>query len=283
MNLFSLVLLAVVQAAAELLPVSSSAHVILVGKFLGFDPTTPEGTFFLVMLHCGTMFAVLFYFRKRWLEWIRRPSGGGKMLLVALVAATVTTGVLGGVLKTVIEKMAFSGPGPHEIESLFGNLNLIAASLFAAGVVILISSRKDVVGGSTSVSLKQSIVIGGVQGLCLPFRGFSRSGATISTGMLLGVSRMTSEDFSFALAVLVTPPVILREVLRLSHQGALSGNGITSAVLLPGLLGMGVSFVVGLFALRWLSAWLEQGRWKYFGYYCVGLAAAIFVVHHVVG
>jgi len=283
MTIISLIILASIQALAELLPVSSSAHVILVGRFLGFDPTTPQGTFFLVMLHTGTMFAVLFYFRKRWMEWLRRPVGGGWSLVIALVVATVCTGIFGGILKTAIEKLAFSGEGPHEIESLFGNLYLIAGSLFAAGTLILFSSRKDVVGGSPSVSVKQSVWIGIIQGLCLPFRGFSRSGATISTGMLIGVSRMTAEDFSFALAVLVTPPVILREVMRMSKEAALTGEGINSSLLLPGFLGMVVSFIVGLFALRWLSAWLERGRWKYFGFYCIALSVVVVAIRTFAG
>ncbi len=278
-----MIILAVVQALAELLPVSSSAHVILIGRFLGFDPTTPQGTFFLVMLHTGTMFAVLFYFRKRWTEWIRRTVGGGKSLILALILATLATVLFGGALKYVIEKFVLSAAGKQEIEALFGNLNLIAGSLMGVGILILIASRKDVVGGSPSVSTKQALIIGAVQGLCLPFRGFSRSGATISAGMLSGVTRMTAEDFSFALAVLITPPVIAREAMRLSKEAAATGEGFTSALLLPGLMGMVIAFIVGLFALRWLSSWLEQGRWKYFGFYCIALSIVIFVVHHQMG
>jgi undecaprenyl-diphosphatase len=125
------------------------------------------------------------------------------------------------------------------------------------------------------MSILQVIVFAVVQGLCLPFRGFSRSGATISTGMLAGVARVRAEAFSFALAVVLTPPVVAREVMRLqraAEPGVITGIGGT---LTLSLMGMVLAFVAGLLALRWLSRWLESGRWYLFGIYC--LAAAIVV------
>ena len=92
---------------------------------------------------------------------------------------------------------------------------------------------------------------------------------------MTGVSRKMSEEFSFALAVILTPPVILKEVLRLfGHNAAAAEPLHLGAMLLPGLIGMVFSFVSGLFALRWLSAWLGSNKWHFFGYYC--LAAALF-------
>ncbi|HEX9488087.1 MAG TPA: undecaprenyl-diphosphate phosphatase [Gemmatimonadales bacterium] len=122
-------------------------------------------------------------------------------------------------------------------------------------------------------------MIGVVQGLCLPFRGFSRSGATISTALFYGVPRTLGEDFSFALAVLLTPPVIVLELRRLLKAAALHAvAGIPLAMqTLPGILGMLGSFVAGLIALRWRSSWLERGHWRYFGYYCMFFSAAIFL------
>ena len=123
--------------------------------------------------------------------------------------------------------------------------------------------------------------IGAVQGLAMPFRGFSRSGSTISAGMLLGIFRSRAEEFSFALAVILTPVVVAREVWMLVKQHSPAAGAAERAVqtslaplFLPGLVGMVFSFVAGLVALAWLSKWLEQGRWKFFGYYCF-LAAAV--------
>jgi len=118
-----------------------------------------------------------------------------------------------------------------------------------------------------------------VQGLCLPFRGFSRSGATISTGMLAGMPRVLAEEFSFALAVILTPAADGRELLRLMKAEHLSGGSLASAVT-PSLIGAAFAFVAGLLALKWLTGWLERGRWYWFGIYCLVAAAAVAYLHH---
>ena len=118
-----------------------------------------------------------------------------------------------------------------------------------------------------------------MQGLCLPFRGFSRSGATISTGLILGLPKQKLEEFSFALAVVLTPPVIAKEALRLVKAHALSGQGSVLHLFVPGLVGMVLSFIAGLLALKWLSRWLEGGRWKFFGFYCLVAAAGVLLIH----
>jgi undecaprenyl-diphosphatase len=117
-----------------------------------------------------------------------------------------------------------------------------------------------------------------VQGLCLPFRGFSRSGATISTGMLLGVQKVRAERFSFALAVVLTPPIVGQEVLRLLRSPP--ARDALSSVLLLSILGAAFAFVAGLIALKWLSRWLESGRWYLFGVYCLGAAVVVTLLHH---
>jgi undecaprenyl-diphosphatase len=119
-----------------------------------------------------------------------------------------------------------------------------------------------------------AVWIGLVQGFCVPFRGFSRSGATISTGLLRGVSRALCEDFSFALAIVLTPPAQAYSVYKLLKAHELSRSTLME-VLVPGLVGMVFSFIAGFLALRFLSAVLERGRWKYFGFYCLAMAAVI--------
>jgi undecaprenyl-diphosphatase len=95
----------------------------------------------------------------------------------------------------------------------------------------------------------------------------------------LGVNRRRAEEFSFALAVVLTPPVIAREAWRLYKalpaSSATGGSALLHAVA-PSLLGMTLSFLAGLVALRWLSRWLEQGRWYFFGAYC--LVASVIVL-----
>ena len=277
MNLLQILLLAVVQGAAELLPVSSSAHVIVAEKLMGLDPTTPQMTLLLVMLHTGTMFAVITYF---WTSWRATYCGSAQAFrsnTLKVVVATAVTGVVGLALLQLIRRVVAADAAGFEIEQLFGNAKLMAAALAAAGILIIVSSRFRE-RGAGELSLKSAAWIGAVQGLCLPFRGFSRSGATISAGLVLGVARRRAEEFSFALAVVLTPVVIAREAHRLyrAEAAAAADPGGLWQLGAPSLVGMVLSFVAGLLALRWLSRWLEQGRWHWFGAYC--LAAALVVL-----
>jgi len=278
-----ILLLAIVQGAAELLPVSSSAHVIVAEKLMGFDPTSPEMTLLLVMLHTGTMLAVIVFFWSSWRSGFFATRQKFQDALRYIIVATFLTGLVGLSLKFLIEKFLL-GAVPHaEIELLFGNLGLIAAALAAVGIFIIIAGwRSRHIGNeNTTLGLASSCWIGAVQGLCLPFRGFSRSGATISTGLLLGIAKARVEEFSFALAVILTPPVIAREIVRLVKARQESSYNVTSMIALfyPSLLGMVLSFIAGMVALRWLSSWLEHGRWHRFGIYCLCAASVVFLLH----
>jgi len=277
MYYLKILILAIVQGLAELLPVSSSAHVIMAEKAMGLDPSSPDMTLLLVLLHTGTMFAVILYYWRSWQLAYFSSWAAFKETAIYIVVATAITGVVGLSLQWFIKHFYAGGDPNFEIEQLFGNLQLVATGLAAAGLVIIgASAIPDLMG---KLSIGRAAMIGAVQGLCLPFRGFSRSGATISTGLMTGVSRQTAEEFSFALAVVLTPPIIAKEVLRLlGHKVAEAGAGPVhlTGMILPGLLGMLLSFAAGLFALRWLSSWLGSNKWHFFGYYCLAAAIACF-------
>lgn len=276
MTLLQIVILAIVQGAAELLPVSSSAHVIVAEKLMGLDPTSPQMTLLLVMLHTGTMFAVIIYFWKSWRATYFSSMHAFRTNVLNVLIATAVTGVVGLVLLHLLKHVfAHNSPG-FEIEHLFGNARLMAAALASAGVLIIVSSRFRERGNG--ISRFSAVCIGAVQGLCLPFRGFSRSGATISTGLALGVLRQSAEEFSFALAVALTPVVIVKEVARLVKAPAEVVPGGFLHSIAPSLLGMVLSFVAGMAALRWLSRWLEQGRWYLFGGYCLMASLIVLLV-----
>jgi undecaprenyl-diphosphatase len=286
-----IVILAFVQGLAELLPVSSSAHVIVAEKLMGLDPSSPTMTLVLVMLHTGTMFAVIVYFWKRWAHTYFRSREAFQTIFVRLVLATILTGVVGYPIKKILEKTMFHGAAKAELEQLFSRLDLVAVALFFVGVLILTAGlleRRPMIRRLASedgeeMSLSQASFMGIIQGLSLPFRGFSRSGSTISAGMLAGVTREHAETFSFALAVVLTPAVVGYEVMRLikaTHEVAATGGPLD----LPGtfglsLLGMGVAFVAGLIGLKWLSSWLESGKWYLFGIYCLVASVVVFNLH----
>lgn len=313
MPVFKVLILAIVQGLAELLPVSSSAHVVVAEKLLGLDPSSPEMTLLLVMLHTGTMFAVIVFFWAQWKRTYFVSADAFKRFVVRAIWATALTAVIGYPIIHVIEhhqrhkiiEASLSSTtipcsyGRGDVEALFSRLDIIAPALFAAGLLILwagikqrgksplanLSYERAASRSGENVTFKQAGWMGAVQGLCLPFRGFSRSGATISTGLLTGSERSRAERFSFALAVIITPAALGREawrVVRAAHDatpGCHPANLHSS--ISAGVLGMILSFIAGMAALRWLSSWLENGRWYWFGIYCVAASAVVFYLHHI--
>jgi len=301
MPLLKIIILAIVQGLAELLPVSSSAHVVVAEKLLGLDPSSPQMTLVLVMLHTGTMFAVIVYFWPQWRRAYFASTDAFRRFAIRAAWATFLTGLIGYPLQKLVAKLAFPGAPKAQIEDLFGRLDLVAYALFAAGLLILWAGLKErstehatpdyarsLNRSGENVTFAQSGWMGAVQGICLPFRGFSRSGATISTGLLTGSTRDRAERFSFALAVIITPLAIARELLRVLHAGSEAKLAGTSAAaysaamhstFLAAGLGMVFSFIAGLAALRWLSSWLESGKWYLFGIYCLVASCVVAFLH----
>ena len=296
MTIFKVIILAVIQGLAELLPVSSSAHVVVAEKLMGLNPSAPQMTLLLVMLHTGTMFAVLVFFWSTWKRIYFSSRHAFRRFAVMVIWATVLTGIVGEGLNLLIEKTLFRGAPKAQIELLFSHLELIAPALAAVGALILIAglaekrkqdraaaAQQTLRSGEGTLTLRQAGWMGLVQGLALPFRGFSRSGSTISAGMLTGAAKEPAERFSFALAVVLTPPVVLRETWRLvkaAHTASAAGAPINlHSAFVTSILGALFSFIAGLLALKWLSNWLESGRWHWFGIYCLMASAAVFYLH----
>src|SRR5580698_7435404 len=143
LHFLQILLLALVQGACELLPVSSSAHVIVVEKLMGLDPSSPEMTMLLVMLHTGTMFAVIVYFWKGWRRDFLASPGQTQWFVLQVVVATVCTLAVGFGLKLVIEKVLLRGHAHAEMEELFSNLPLVAGALAAVGLLIIYAGFKE--------------------------------------------------------------------------------------------------------------------------------------------
>jgi undecaprenyl-diphosphatase len=283
MSLFHIVILAIVQGLAELLPISSSAHVIVAEKLMGMNAAAPEMTLLLVMLHTGTMIAVIVYFWPRWRRAFFHSVAEFKNFAIALIVATFLTALVGGGIIEFIEKVLMRRGAQAWVEQLFNRLDLIAVALAAAGVFILVAGlferRRPRAAAVEKLTPGQYSAIGAVQGLAVPFRGFSRSGSTISMGLLLRVARSRAEDFSFALAVILTPPADAREIWRLYQAQHHQLAGLLPAAV-PSLLGVVFAFLAGLLALKWLSRWLETGRWHFFGIYCLAAAMLLAYLYH---
>jgi undecaprenyl-diphosphatase len=229
------------------------------------------------MLHTGTMFAVIVYFWNAWRRSYFSSRAAFIIVLKQVILATICTAIVGLALDQLIEKVVLKG---GDFETLFPQLPLLGIALLVAGVLIIISGiRAPSRQGGEDVTNFSASVVGAVQGVCILFRGLSRSGATISTGLLAGVGRLRMEEFSFALAVVITPPAIARELWRLikMHPEVTKASNLLPLAL-PGIIGMGASFVAGLLALRLLSRWLETGRWQLFGVYCLAFAVFVFAL-----
>lgn len=291
MILWHVIILAIVQGLAELLPVSSSAHVIVAAELLHENMSTPNNALLLVLLHTGTMFAVIAYFWRRWMNEIF--GSWAKLFRTAelLFVSTLLSGLIFLPVNKLVEHVLSRG-GPHtDIEALFNKLNWIAPALALAGVLILYAGLRQArrpepeaekPAARRGVRWLDAISMGILQGFAIPFRGFSRSGVTISGGLLTGGERTEIESYSFLMAVAITPLAIaweLRRVYKTAHGAGLAVHW--GPALTPGMLGMIFSFVAGLLALKWLSRWLEKGRWYYFGAYCLFAAGAVAYLYHL--
>jgi undecaprenyl-diphosphatase len=282
MSLLKAVVLAIVQGLTELLPVSSSAHVIITARLLQEDMSTPANAFLLVMLHTGTMVAVIVYFWRQWMDTFFSSRQAFFRFAQLVFVACVLSGAVGYPLILAIVHILGGRASHAEIEDLFNKLNWIAPALGAAGILILYAGLREArhpanstKGELRTVGWLQAVVMGIVQGFAIPFRGFSRSGSTISCGLMADGGRAPVESFSFAMAVAITPLAIAREVYRLVRADIHAGASVNlAAALAPSLLGLACAFLAGLLALKWLSRWLQQGRWYWFGIYCL-LAAVV--------
>src|SRR6202522_2371487 len=165
MFLLQVILLAVIQGLAELLPVSSSAHVVVAEKLMGLDPSSPAMTLLLVMLHTGTMFAVIVYFWKQWRRTFFSGIEEFKRFAWRAIVATLVTAVVGEILVKIIEHTIFKGVPHAQVEDLFSRLDIIAPALFAAGLLILIAglrqSPDSASGSEAETTTTEAAIIGG--------------------------------------------------------------------------------------------------------------------------
>jgi len=249
--MLSSILLGIIQGLTEFLPVSSSAHLVIFTKILKGLPDLDQQIFFDIMLHLGTLTAVVVVFRKR----IRNAILSRDYVLFRnIILAMIPTGIIAILLK-------------DKMESMFASVALVSCMLFVTGILLLLSKlRKD---NTKSVGPLQALIIGTVQGISAVVRGISRSGSTITTGLVLGVKREDAGEFSFLLSL----PAILCAVLlhgkELAEKGELAGLQWMNIIV-----GTFAAFIVGVVALKWLMSFIRKGKIHYFAWYC--FAAGLF-------
>ncbi|OGM16016.1 hypothetical protein A2V56_01505 [Candidatus Woesebacteria bacterium RBG_19FT_COMBO_42_9] len=245
MDILSAALLGLIQGLTEFLPVSSSGHLVLAQSLIpGF---TQPGVLFDVVLHFGTTFAVLYYFAKKILALDRK-------YLILLAIGTIPAGLIGYFFQS-------------QLEAMFGNVSWVAIELIITGILNLIidklPSRKAV------ISIKNSFLIGVAQAVAI-IPGISRSGATIFTGVSLGISKREAAEFSFLLSV---PAILGANLLQIMTHGFDNGIAVNSY-----MVGLIVSFIVGLASISLVFKFLEEGKFKVFGIYSILLGALVLII-----
>ena len=268
MTLLEAIFLGILQGLTEFLPISSSGHLVLAQQFLGLKEPL---VFFDVMLHVGTLAAVLVVYREAigklaigglstfgnsqfWREprTIFNTSTELKFIWLILLG-TIPTGVIAVLFKS-------------ELESFFHEVRLVSIMLILTGVILQLPRlRKQEVKNSDDPTDKlktwHAPLIGIAQG-CAITPGISRSGTTISLALFLGIPAKTAAEYSFLLSI---PAILGAVVLKIRDVG-----DTTIPLYIVGA-GMLASFIVGYIALRFLLVVLNRGKFSLFSYYCIAL------------
>ncbi|MAR99420.1 MAG: UDP-diphosphatase [Flavobacteriales bacterium] len=264
-SIFAAILLGIVQGLTEFLPVSSSGHLEITTFILehfGSEGLPKENILMTVVLHAATALSTLFIFRDevaqifrgllqfKWNEEFRFSL----KIIISMVPAAVV-----GVLFD------------EQIDSLFGGRILFVGSmLIVTGLLLFIADKAK--NTTQSVSFGQSLIIGIAQAIAI-LPGISRSGATISTSVILGIDREKAARFSFLMVV----PLIFGKMAKDILSGEMASE---SAALIPLLAGFVAAFITGLIACKWMISLVKRSQLKYFSYYCftIGILAIIFTV-----
>ena len=251
MSLIEALTLGLLQGLTEFIPVSSSGHLLLAHELFGTSENTLS---FDVALHVGTLLALLVYFRNDlWtlLKNINQKNEQGRLARLLLLA-TIPAAAVGLLFGDFIDEQLRSA-------------SVVALSLAAVGVLMLIVDRNVNKLDASEVSKKQAVSVGFAQILAL-IPGVSRSGITITAGIFMGLSRKQAARFSFLLAV----PIIAGSAL-----GILLKDGGELSVNTELILGMTTAFISGLLAIKFLLGVIGKVGLKPFAYYRIALAGIV--------
>ena len=275
MTFLEAIFLGILQGLTEFLPISSSGHLVLAQQFLGLKEPL---VFFDVMLHVGTLMAVLVVYR----EAIAKLAVGGVSTLVDTQfwrepSATFNTAtelkfislILLGSIPTGVIAVLFK----DQLESFFHEVQLVSIMLILTGVILQLPRlrKRDAETSDTSSSALKTWhapLIGIAQGGAIT-PGISRSGTTISLALFLGIPAKTAAEYSFLLSI---PAILGAVVLKIRDVG---DTAIPLYIVGAGML---AAFIVGYLALRLLLAVLNRGKFSLFSYYCIALGSVSFLI-----
>ena len=247
--------LGAVQGLTEFLPVSSSAHLVLVPWLFGWED---PGLAFDVALHLGTLLALLIYYRREWLAMalsVARPDPVSRRLLILLIVASIP----GAVIALLLEKQA---------ETIFRSPMLIACTLALMGVVLWVAdARAGEAKRMDHLTMGDAVLIGLSQALAI-IPGVSRSGSTITAGRILGVARQDAANFSFLMATPIIAGAGLHEMPKIIHGGI---DGVVVA-------GFVSSAIFSLMAIAALVRFVRTRTYQPFAWYRIAVAILVIAV-----
>jgi undecaprenyl-diphosphatase len=262
MSIFQSIFLGIVQGLTEFLPISSSGHLVLFQSLFGLKEPP---IFFDVMLHLGTLLAVVVYF---WTDiWgiikgivsiLKRKEENREpaRFFLWILLATIPTGLLGFLFK-------------DWFESFFSKPKMVGIMLIVTGLVLWLTRWAQKDGKPLGrMGWLDSILIGIAQGLAI-IPGISRSGATISTGLFCGLNRELSARFSFLLSI---PAILGATLLEMDKM-----NSETPLPLWTTLIGFAIAFGIGILALNLLIKIIRMGKISNFSYYCCGVGVLMII------
>lgn len=259
MDYLDSLILGIIQGLTEFLPVSSSGHLELGKSILGDNSLPKESMIFTVVLHFATALSTIVVFRKDIIEIIKEllkfEWNSNTQFIFKIIISMLPAALIGVFFET-------------ELESLFSNnIVLVGAMLIITGLLLLLADRAQ--NTSKNVSFKNAFTVGVAQAVAI-LPGISRSGATISTAVLLGIDKTKAARFSFLMVI----PLILGKIFKDIFSGELSYENAQITSLGIGFI---AAFVSGLLACTWMIRLVKNSQLKYFAYYCavVGIIAIL--------
>lgn len=275
MSFWQGILLGIIQGLTELLPVSSSGHLVIAQSLL---PNFHQpGVLFDVLLHLGTLSAVIFFLRKDITSilkallppWRRQQPLSlfehmddsmipeRRRLAALILAATVITGIIG---------LSFQ----DQVHALFQSVEITAVGLLITGALLFFADRvRNASRSIEELSVTDSLVIGLVQGIAI-MPGISRSGSTIAFGIYRGLSGEAAARFSFLISI---PAILGAVILESRHYAGVNGSEIPAYIA-----GTAAAAIVGFLTLKFLFLMIRKRNLRFFGYYCWALGALTLAV-----
>jgi undecaprenyl-diphosphatase len=281
-SILQAIILGILQGVTEFIPISSSAHLIVVPWFFGWDDPSINSLAFDVALHLGTLLAVLLFFYADWVRLIRAAiasirerrigADSDRRLAWLLVIGCIPGAIIGALAENKIEHLFHEPNQPHQASAMIA----IAVMLALAGAIMLLADRlAKHLRGMDSLNLKDAIIIGFAQALAV-FPGVSRSGATITAGLALGLERPAAARFSFLLSAPIIAGAGLKSMLDVLQAWQAGEMATSDLILFP--IGFAAAAISGYLCIKFLLRYLQHHSIAIFAYYRWVLAVLIVLV-----